>query len=390
MKILFLYEEREGNPWIGDRCSIEVLTKGLNELGHEAIISHDVTLINTADRVVLNNICTDLTPYLPILFAQNKPYTCIPFHEDFLLYTSLYRSLHAYIANALITENPEEAISLLEHMPDILQYNTFQPKQCSLRNYPVMANAEVNIANSFEEEKMIHRYVPGAKTQTIFWTSGYADKEKNPYSDSFIKKFGQKKKGYILQIGRISPRKNQLSTILATKDMETPLVIIATGHFLQEQEYLDTCIETIKRFRKGPTTIISNAIKSQKDGLLEIINAPKGLTKEELVSAYQNAACYCHPAFYELPGYVYLEAAKLGTPTVASEWSTLKDYFRDHKSGEYTLDDRIEYIIPYHIPAIREAIEKQMTKNFKPSNHPIFKRSHLDVAREFLELNQGN
>ena len=74
------------------------------------------------------------------------------------------------------------------------------------------------------------------------------------------------------------------------------------------------------------------------------IDPQVGISQELLVSAYQNAGLYLHPAFYELPGYVYLEAAKLGTPTIATEWSTLSDYFTNEE-GDYELDDRILYAL---------------------------------------------
>lgn len=386
MKFLFLYEEKKECPWIGDKCSLEVLAKGLNELGHQAEISGNTDLIDTADKVILSNISTDLTLYLQILYLKHKPYICIPFHEDFLLYSSIFRSFHAYIANALLTDTPEEALSMLTHMPDIIQYQNFEPKKNSLINYPVMARAEINIANSFEEEKIINRYCPSAKTSTIFLTSGYADKEVHPYSDAFIKRFNLEKQNYIIQIGRAEPRKNQLATILATKDLDRPLVLHATSHFKLSDDYLDTCIQLIKQFRKARTILLTNARPAEKDGQLEIINVPGGLTKDELVSAYQNAACLCHPAFFELPGYVYLEAAKLGTPTVATKWCTVKDYFTDHKTNKYTLDSRVEYPLPYNIPAIKAAVEKQIEKRYEPSKHPIFSRTHLDVAKEFLAI----
>ncbi len=385
MRTLFLYEEKTNCPWIGDRCSLEVLTKGLQALGYESTISGDVDLIDQYDHIVLSNISSDLTPLLQILRFKNRSYSLIPFHEDFLLYTAIFRSFYAYVANALLTSNPEEGIAFLEYMPEIVHYHSFEPKKNSLINHPVMASASVCIANSFEEEKIIQRYCPIAKTSTIFWTSGYADEYDYSYSDSFIKKYSLQKKNYILQIGRISPRKNQLATILATRNIDIPLVFVATGHFNLEDDYFNSCIEATLQFRKAPTIFITNAKPAYKKGSLEIINAEGGISKSELISAYQNASVYCHPAFYELPGYVYLEAAKLGTPTVATKWCTLKDYFTDVKTGSYTLDDRIEYVLPYDIKTIQTAIETQMKKSFDSSDHPIFSRTQADVAKEFLK-----
>ncbi len=384
MKTLFLYEYKPHCPWIGDFRSLEVLVQGLKKLGHEALISNDPNQIDFFDTIVLSNISTDLTPLEQILHIKNRPFSLIPFHEDFLLYTSIYRSFFAYVANALISDNPHEAIHFLEYMPDILYYEPFAPKRNALINQSVMAKAEICIANSPSEEKLIQRSCPLAKTSTIFWTSGYVEKDAYRYSAKFIKRFNLPKKGYILQIGRIGPRKNQLATILAARDLELPLVFVATGHFPLENEYLNTCLLAAKKFRKGPTLFLTNAVEEMKENNIEVINVKEGLTTQELMSAYQNAAVYCHPAFYELPGYVYLEAAKLGTPCVASSWSTLKDYFTETMTGSYTLDNRIEYILPYDLKAIKTAILNSLDKSFSPSNHPIFQRTDLDVAKEFL------
>ena len=385
MRTLFLYDFKKECPWIGDLCSLEVLTKGLRQLGHDTDISNDINEIDYYDHIVLSNICNDLNPYQKILNVKNRSFSLIPFQEDYLLYSSACKSFHAFVANALTTDNPEEAISFLEYMPDIIHYEQFAPKRDSLNNQPVMATADVCIANSHLEEKMIKRYCPMAKTKTIYWTSGYADKTDYPINSTFTDRFDLKHNDYLLQIGRISPRKNQLATILATRNLNVPLVIVATGHFPLEDGYLQTCIEAAKKLRSSKTLFLTNAAPEGKFDKVEIKNVPGGLKKNELISAYQNATVLCHPAFYELPGYVYLEAAKLGLPSVATEWSTLKDYFTDSISKVYTLDNRIEYVLPYDLKAIRYAVQIQSERSFVTSKHEIFSRTEKDVANEFLD-----
>ena len=105
-----------------------------------------------------------------------------------------------------------------------------------------------------------------------------------------------------------------------------------------------------------------------------------------LLSAFFHAGLHLHPSFYELPGYTYLESAKFGTPTIASLWSSLKDYLTD-SSGKYALDDRIEYVLPYDLTAIRGLIEKKFGQRYPRSPElPIFQRTAQDVAKEFLSL----
>ena len=119
---------------------------------------------------------------------------------------------------------------------------------------------------------------------------------------------------------------------------------------------------------------------------LQIIHLDKGLSQKLLISAYQNAGLYLHPAFYELPGYTYLEAAKIGTPIIASTWGTIQDYFIDPITKEYSLDQRIRYCLPYDINGIEKHILCHFGKRYGLSNHPIFDRNEMDVASEFLQL----
>ena len=105
-----------------------------------------------------------------------------------------------------------------------------------------------------------------------------------------------------------------------------------------------------------------------------------------MASAFKNAAVYCHPAFYELPGLVYLEAIQRGIATVASKWSAIKDYFIDESSGKYMLEDRVEYVLPYDIKELEAAIKKQLDRHYLANpDFPIFRRSKVHMAKELLE-----
>ena len=93
---------------------------------------------------------------------------------------------------------------------------------------------------------------------------------------------------------------------------------------------------------------------------------------------------HLHPAFCELPGLTYLEAAKLGVPTVASEWTTIRDYFTDPETQQSTLDDRIVYASPHHVQRLKELVLQQFGKKFKKMDHPAFRRTKADIAIELL------
>ena len=176
-----------------------------------------------------------------------------------------------------------------------------------------------------------------------------------------------------------------MSTILATMDFGAPLVFIATK--TRNKLYESLCLEAALRFRKGPTLIISQDLPYMKRGPVEVIPMPNGdkISDETVSSAFAHAALHCHPAFTETPGYTYLESARLGIPTIASEWATIKDYFIDQKTGESTLDDRIEYALPYDLLHLKALVEKKFGKTYPPCfDHPVFQRTKRDMAEEIL------
>jgi glycosyltransferase involved in cell wall biosynthesis len=112
---------------------------------------------------------------------------------------------------------------------------------------------------------------------------------------------------FILCVGRVEPRKNQLMLLLALQESDLP-VVFADGGFMYQPEYFDMC----KAFaRKGRTVFTGR------------------LSDELLVSAYRACRLHCLPSWYELPGLVSLEAASYGCTVIASPWGCLPDYLPD-------------------------------------------------------------
>ncbi|MFS8563144.1 MAG: hypothetical protein LVR00_01940 [Rhabdochlamydiaceae bacterium] len=252
-------------------------------------------------------------------------------------------------------------------------------------NWEIFKEAEICIASSPTELKTMQRDCPECKAKSVFFTSGFVESEAAPTS-CFLEFSQMASKGYILQVGRFDERKNQLATILSTKDVDIPLVFIAT--LTTQLEYEKVCLEAIIKYRKAPTLIVSQVIPSMQSGHLKILQMPEGkiLPKEMLLSAFFHAALHLHPAFYELPGYTYLESAKLGIPTIASSWATISDYFTDEVTGAYTFDPRIEYVLPYDLPALERLVNKKLSERYDPyPSHFVFHRKSYDVAKEIFQ-----
>lgn len=387
MKLAFLIHTFEGVTAIGDLITLKTIKQGLEELGHEVIITESTDQVVDVDFVFLANTCHDLTSYYHALRLIQKPYGLIGFHEDYIKYFGASRGFYHYITNNLF-DQPHDTYSiekLLEN-PDIIYYLATQPRAIAIANYEVMKNAKVCIANSPTEALTMQRDCPSANVQWVHLQPGQLYDKEYPYSADFLKLTGLTKGEYILQIGRMQPRKNQLATILATRNLEHPLVFITSDILPDSRQFALTCLSAIQKWRKAPTIILSKDLPNRLEEQLRIIHLSDESPIDHtcLISAYQNAGLHLHPAFYELPGFTYLEAAKLGIPSIASSWATINDYFTDPETGKYMLDDRIVFTPPHHINSMEALIKKQFGKKYTASTHPIFERQPIDVAKDIF------
>ena len=123
---------------------------------------------------------------------------------------------------------------------------------------------------------------------------------------------------YVLCVGRLETRKNQLMLLKALEESDLP-VVFATGGFTYQPEY-EACCRAFKR--KGKTFFL-------------------GRQSPELLRAmFAAARVHALPSWYELPGLVSLEAAAYGAQVVASDLGTLRNYLSDQAFYANPGDDR--------------------------------------------------
>jgi glycosyltransferase involved in cell wall biosynthesis len=118
----------------------------------------------------------------------------------------------------------------------------------------------------------------------------------------FQKTYGVK--DYVLCVGRLESRKNQITLLHALKDLQIPLVLI--GH-AAKPEY-----EKLLRSVAGPNVVFAGRVSP---------NSPM------LASAYAGARVFCLPSWSEGAPLVALEAAATGCNMVLSNRSSEKEYF---------------------------------------------------------------
>jgi len=175
----------------------------------------------------------------------------------------------------------------------------------------------------------------GAKISKIFGVSerkiytvpvGVSQSFINASPDIFVEKYHLK--DFILCVGRVEPRKNQLNLLRATKDFDIPVVII--GDCTVNSVYYEKCLN----------------IRHSNVYFLGKINYDDELLK----SAYAAARVLVMPSTLETPGLVALESALVGTRIVITKYGNTYEYFENY----------VEYVEPYSVRSIREGILKAM------------------------------
>ena len=384
MKIAVISRSNHNLKWGGDLRALELIHQGIVELGMEATLLPSVYDITDEDHILLSNTVHDLRSDYKILSLMQKNYSVVGFHEDFIQYFSAATGFYHFVA--LCVKGADDlgmplSIDMLKENPDIIYYYGAAPKKCGLVNYSVMKDARVCIANSPTEKATMLRDCPQGHAQSVFWPPGLVTSFAKDSTDEFLSLTGLKSKEYILQIGRLEFRKNQLASILATKDLDIPLVFIATKGNLTWYE--EMCVEAILAYRKAPTIIIAQEIAPLKKGPLTIIPMPGGkkLPISTVQSALFHARVNLHPAFQELPGFTYLESLFLGVPTIASSWTTIADYLEGSD-----MNGLIQYTEPHGLKRIEQLVVDALNKKIQlPGSLPaIFSRTPQKTAEEII------
>jgi len=208
----------------------------------------------------------------------------------------------------------------------------------------MMVLADAVIPNSHVEQKQL---------ESLFWISkkkmhivpncvdaGFSE------GDAGLFRTKYKLDNFILSVGRIEPRKNQLNLIRALKGFPAKLVII--GEPVSDyKDYYEEC----RSAGSGSTAFIGRI--GHEDALLK--------------SAYKACSCLVSPGWFETPGLAALEAALAGANIATTDKGCTKEYFLDFA----------EYFDPADKRQIRQAVEKAFSKERNPSL-----RDH--VAKNFL------
>ncbi len=141
---------------------------------------------------------------------------------------------------------------------------------------------------------------------------------------------------YILCIGRLETRKNQLA-LQAALEHDDIAIVYAAGGYSPQPEYANT----VKAWpRRGVTKTLDRMPWHLMSALI------------------RGAAAHALPSFYELPGLVHLECAAAGVPIVAADWGALPDYL---PAEAFHVCD------PLDLDSIRVAVSDAMSNTPSPA-----------------------
>ena len=140
----------------------------------------------------------------------------------------------------------------------------------------------------------------------------------------FLERYGVR--DFVLEVGAISPVKNQLGLLDALADTPVPVVFIGQPAPAMP-EYAERCRE--RAARRGNVVFVDR------------------LPHEELPGIYALAAVHALPSWRETPGLASLEAAAAGCRVVSTSIGSASDYF----------GDLAWYCDPADVGSIRRAVE---------------------------------
>jgi glycosyltransferase involved in cell wall biosynthesis len=307
----------------GDSVVMDNLKKLLEAKGVFVDVNSDPCCnVSGYDVVHLFNLTL---PAITELFARNAfshgvPFVVTSLQEDFPLYIS---KSSAYVQMFRLYLQADQNQEVWEKGATVIQSTPPPPAQLITSPFAIQ-HADRILTCGETEARFIRSHFPDAACEPVFFGSSIKESTADP--DLFEKQFDVK--DFVLCVGRLEMRKNQLMLMKALEDDDVPVVFVDSG-FTYQPVYVDLC----KRFRRKGRTIFTGR-----------------LSEDLLISAYRAAAVHCLPSWYELPGLVTLEAARYGCVIVASSWGAIKDY----------MGDTIVYCEPDDPGSIRQAVNKAM------------------------------
>jgi glycosyltransferase involved in cell wall biosynthesis/GT2 family glycosyltransferase len=300
----------------GDTMVMDRYRDGLRNLGMTVDVRHDSGAdYRRYDMVHLFNLVLPETvePMAAAAAAAGTPFVAQAIQEDQEAYQGRSLTLAHILASYVRSGQPRELL------PKYLELMRHAEATATQSSPFAAANARAIFCNSEAEAGYVKRLHPSARTTVVPY--GVDDTGGGPGPELFEKTFGMK--DFILCVGRLEPRKNQLALLAALEEEDVPLVLADGGVC-----YMPAYADVARAFRRRGRTVFTGR-----------------MNREMLISCFRAATAHVLPSWQELPGLVTLEAAALGCNVAATPHGGIHEYM-----GEYC-----DYFQPDDLDGIRKA-----------------------------------
>jgi glycosyltransferase involved in cell wall biosynthesis len=219
----------------------------------------------------------------------------------------------------------------------------------------LMLTSDILFPNGEGEAVQLEKYFSVNKNKLFVVPNGVDERFMNASPDEFVAKYGLE--DFILYVGRIEPRKNQLNFIRAMKNFKQKPIVFMGDPVSDYEAYYGQCTEEA-------TENMHFIGHLEHDSSL-------------LASAYAACRVFALTSWFETPGLSALEAGLSGANIVITDGGCTREYF-----GELAV-----YSKPNDVNGIKRALERACNapKDERLKKHILGKYTWNKVAERTVE-----
>lgn len=318
MKILMQIRSNVFSCAGGDTVQLEKTKQELERLGHTVELSLELNPdLSQYDLVHLFNLTRVQETYMQVKNAvqQNKPIVLSTIYwpnAEFEKKANI--GIRSFIGKFLNIDQMEslKAIAkfLVFHNHDEGTRYLITHSYRQMQQY-ILDCSDVFLPNSMEEMRQIEKVLGFHTTEDkiVVVPNAIDISSAQAAMNSPVEEKYEKYRDWLICVGRIDARKNQLKLVEAIKGSNYKLLLVGK----------------CSPGQKGYFKKVMKAIKGNPN--IEYIEQ---IENSKLYQLYKVCKVSVLPSWFETPGLVSLEAAAMGCNIVVSEKGTTKDYFRDY------------------------------------------------------------
>jgi polysaccharide pyruvyl transferase WcaK-like protein/glycosyltransferase involved in cell wall biosynthesis len=300
----------------GDVVQLEAMLPYLGEMGVTAELTGEVAPdLSGYDLIHTINLDRPEEPYRHCLNAlsQDKPIALSTVHTDL---SEFYQWVSP---EYWVLPEPGEGDPEPRPAPPPEPVEARRRAREHLQRQAIIDWSSSYLPNAQMNAEYLHEAFGLDLTRTVLVPNAVLESCFDPSPDLFVSKHGLR--DFVLCVGRIEAKKNQLGLVAALRGQGIPLVLVGSAN---PPEYLELC----RRYAD------------------ENVHFLDRMSEEELASAYAAAKVHALASWVELPGLTSLEAAAAGCNIVSTDRGSPPEYF----------GDLAWYCDPCSVESIRQAV----------------------------------